>query len=261
MLVWAVHDGGYDADTWYWGALVLLALLTAIVVARRGSAAMRLSRAGRVALVAFALYVGLVVSVDHLGAVARRRAHGQQPGAALPARVRADARRCPWTAEGRWSRCSTFALGVGVIGDRAAVPARRRPTTSPSLSSAAGWPRRPATSTRPRRCSRSRRSSAIALAARRELPGLLRGAPDRVRLRRPAARADRPEPRLAVHAAAGRDRRDRGRPGPAAGRGRGGPARSPARCSPFHRLLAVYQTLIGAGAQPRRRPRRARGAR
>ena len=24
MLVWAVHDGGYDADTWYWGALVVL---------------------------------------------------------------------------------------------------------------------------------------------------------------------------------------------------------------------------------------------
>src|SRR3984957_16786661 len=21
MLVWAVHDGGYDAETWYWGSL------------------------------------------------------------------------------------------------------------------------------------------------------------------------------------------------------------------------------------------------
>ena len=29
MLVWAIHDGGYDEETWYWGALAALALLAA----------------------------------------------------------------------------------------------------------------------------------------------------------------------------------------------------------------------------------------
>src|SRR5690348_6924276 len=32
LLVWAVHDGGYDADTWYWGALLMLALLAGVVI-------------------------------------------------------------------------------------------------------------------------------------------------------------------------------------------------------------------------------------
>ena len=27
LILWAAHDGGYDEDTWYWGALILLALL------------------------------------------------------------------------------------------------------------------------------------------------------------------------------------------------------------------------------------------
>ena len=33
MIVWAIHDGGYDADTWYWGALLALATLAVVVVA------------------------------------------------------------------------------------------------------------------------------------------------------------------------------------------------------------------------------------
>src|SRR5947209_5838799 len=56
MLVWAAHDGGYDADTWYWGALTLLALLVAVVGARGGRIG-RLDSALKLALVAFALYV------------------------------------------------------------------------------------------------------------------------------------------------------------------------------------------------------------
>ena len=35
MLVWAVDNGGFDATTWYWGALVLLATLAAFLVAGR----------------------------------------------------------------------------------------------------------------------------------------------------------------------------------------------------------------------------------
>ncbi len=56
MLVWAWHDGGYDADTWYWGALVLLSVLTAMVIAAPGRAA-ALAPAAKAAVLAFALYV------------------------------------------------------------------------------------------------------------------------------------------------------------------------------------------------------------
>ncbi len=67
MLVWAVHNGGYDDDTWYWGALAVLALLVTAVVIDRGAARLRLTRVSAGALAAFALYVRLVVPVDHLG--------------------------------------------------------------------------------------------------------------------------------------------------------------------------------------------------
>jgi len=33
MLLWSVHDGGFDADTWYWGALAMLSLLAVTVLA------------------------------------------------------------------------------------------------------------------------------------------------------------------------------------------------------------------------------------
>ena len=56
MLVWAVHDGGYDSETWYWGALATLGVLAAALVGL-GSRRHRLPRAGVVALVLFALYV------------------------------------------------------------------------------------------------------------------------------------------------------------------------------------------------------------
>ncbi|MGH2886922.1 MAG: hypothetical protein ACRDPA_30225, partial [Solirubrobacteraceae bacterium] len=56
MLVWAVHDGGYDADTWYWGALVMLALLAAAMIGR-GLRSVAISRPARIALIAFAVYV------------------------------------------------------------------------------------------------------------------------------------------------------------------------------------------------------------
>ena len=35
MVVWAAHDGGYDADTWYWGALALLAVSATVGWATR----------------------------------------------------------------------------------------------------------------------------------------------------------------------------------------------------------------------------------
>ena len=55
MLVWAAHDGGYDSDTWYWGALLLLSLLAVLI--GLGCTRRTLSRASVLALTAFGLYV------------------------------------------------------------------------------------------------------------------------------------------------------------------------------------------------------------
>ncbi len=173
MLVWAVHDGGFDEDTWYWGALVLLALLTAIVVAR-GVGAIRISKAGRVALVAFALYVAWsYLSITW----------AQSPGDALTGSNRAllylllfaTMLVLPWTVRGALIALLTFALGVGVvavvllfrlaaaahvadliIGGRLAAPTGYFNSTAALFTIQA--------------------LVAIALAARRELPGPLRGA-------------------------------------------------------------------------------------
>jgi hypothetical protein len=57
MIFWAVDDGGFDAGTWYWGALLSLAALAAVLVAGRGALA-AVPRSLRVALGLFALYVG-----------------------------------------------------------------------------------------------------------------------------------------------------------------------------------------------------------
>ena len=56
LILWAAHDGGYDEDTWYWGALILLALV-AMVVGGLFSPLRRLGTATKVALGAFTLYV------------------------------------------------------------------------------------------------------------------------------------------------------------------------------------------------------------
>src|SRR5690242_10530138 len=56
MILWSAHDGGFDEDTWYWGALVMLSLLV-VSIGRRGTAARPLTRTLRVALIAFTGYV------------------------------------------------------------------------------------------------------------------------------------------------------------------------------------------------------------
>lgn len=56
LVVWAIHNGGYDADTWYWGALLALGLVV-VVVAMRSPAAAPLDGLRRAALIAFAAYV------------------------------------------------------------------------------------------------------------------------------------------------------------------------------------------------------------
>jgi len=172
MLVWAVHNGGYDEDTWYWGALTVLALLTAILVAR-GLGAIRISRSGMIALSAFALYVAWsYLSITWAGS----------PGDALTGSNRAllylllfaTMLVLPWTVRGALTALLAFALGVGVvaivllfrlaaadrvaglfIGGRLAAPTGYINSTAALFTIAA--------------------LVAIALAARRELPGPVRG--------------------------------------------------------------------------------------
>ncbi len=172
MLVWAVHNGGFDEDTWYWGALTVLALFTAVVIAR--GRATHISRAGMIALGAFALYVAWsYLSITW----------AQSPGDALTGSNRAllyllvfaTMLVLPWTVRGALLALLVFAVGVGVvavvllfrladaahvadliIGGRLAAPTGYFNSTAALFTMQA--------------------LVAIALAARRELPAPLRGA-------------------------------------------------------------------------------------
>jgi hypothetical protein len=173
MLVWAVHDGGYDADTWYWGALVMLALFAAVLIGR-GPRSIRLPRACIVALVAFTLYVAWsYLSISW----------ASSPGDALQGSNRAllyllvfaTMLILPWTVQAALIALLTFVLGVGVVAivllfrlagadhvDALLISGRLAAPTGYFNSTAALFTIEALT--------------AIALAARRELPGLLRGA-------------------------------------------------------------------------------------
>jgi O-antigen ligase len=112
MLVWAVHDGGYDADTWYWGALLSLALLALVMIwPGRESRYTRLSRA---AIACLALYVAWsYLSITW----------AQSPGDALQGSNRALLylivfallARLPWTPQAAVFALLVFAVGVGAI--------------------------------------------------------------------------------------------------------------------------------------------------
>ena len=111
MLVWAIHNGGYDADTWYWGALVFAAVLAAVMIGRGRP---RLSRVTVAALTFFALYVAWsYLSITW----------AQSPGDALQGSNRvllyflifALMLVIPWTPKGALIALLTFVLGVGVI--------------------------------------------------------------------------------------------------------------------------------------------------
>src|ERR1039458_1389130 len=112
MLVWAVHDGGYDADTWYWGALLSLALLALVMIGPgRESRYTRLSRA---AIACLALYVAWsYLSITW----------AQSPGDALQGSNRALLyliifallARLPWTPQAAVLALLVFAVGVGAI--------------------------------------------------------------------------------------------------------------------------------------------------
>jgi hypothetical protein len=172
LLLWAVHNGGYDADTWYWGALVMLAMVAGTIAfsVQRPN----IGRRTVVALSAFTLYVAW----SYLSI-----AWAQSPGDALQGSNRALLyllvfalmALLPWTAEAALATLLTFVLGVGVIsivlltrlasedhvgalviGGRLAAPTGYFNATAALFTINA--------------------LVAIALAARRELPAPLRGA-------------------------------------------------------------------------------------
>ena len=113
LLVWAVHDGGYDQDTWYWGALVLLAVLTArstVTAAEHRT----LSRGLALALGALSLYGGFsYLSILWAGS----------PGEALTGSNRvvlyllvfAVATSVAWNLRRRLIVLCAYSLGVGVL--------------------------------------------------------------------------------------------------------------------------------------------------
>jgi hypothetical protein len=113
FILWSAHDGGFDADTWYWGALVMLALLAAMVSGAFGRLA-RLSRPVCLALLAFALYV--------LWSYASM-AWAAYPGAALEGSNRAllylilfaALALVRWTPRRALWMLTAYCLGIGVI--------------------------------------------------------------------------------------------------------------------------------------------------
>jgi hypothetical protein len=113
MLVWAAHNGGYDADTWYWGALLVLGLL-AITLIGLGRARRSLSRASLVALSAFGAYTAW----SYLS-----MAWAQTPGWALEGSNRtvlyllifAVFAVLPWRPEAALAALAALAVGIGVI--------------------------------------------------------------------------------------------------------------------------------------------------
>lgn len=113
MILWAVHDGGYDDDTWYWGALAVLGMLAATLILL-GPRRRPLSRPAIVALAAFAAYVAW----SYLSMT-----WAQVPGWALEGSNRALLYLLvfalflvlPWTPGSLLVALLVYALGVGVI--------------------------------------------------------------------------------------------------------------------------------------------------
>jgi hypothetical protein len=114
FVLWSAHDGGYDADTWYWGALVLLALLAASLAGAFGAVG-RLATPVKLALGGFAFYVlWSYASILWAG----------YPGDALTGSNRsllylvlfAGLAVIRWTPRRALWMLSLWAIGVGVVG-------------------------------------------------------------------------------------------------------------------------------------------------
>lgn len=113
MIYWAVDDGGFDPGTWYWGALITLACVTATLGFARGWLP-PLPRSLTVALVCFGLYVGW----SYLSMT-----WAQYPGLALEGSNRALLyllmfallAALPWRRATALIVLGAFAVGIGAI--------------------------------------------------------------------------------------------------------------------------------------------------
>jgi hypothetical protein len=172
MLVWAIENGGYDDGTWLWGSLVVLSALSGALWLQRHS--LRFSRTAMIALGAFALYVAWSY-LSITWAESKGDALDGSNRALLYLLLFALLAVLPWTPKAALATLVTFVLGVGaiavvllfrlargdhvgalVIGGRLATPTGYFNATAALFTLAA--------------------LTAIALAARRELPVELRGA-------------------------------------------------------------------------------------
>lgn len=172
FLVWSEHDGGYDQDTWYWGALVLLATLAVGLVLGDVRRRPR-SRSILAALVALTLYVGW----SYLSI-----AWARTPGDALTGSNRALLylivfalfATLPWTPRAALGTLLAFTSGVGVI----AVVVLVRLATAGAVTSLLSEGRLVAPTGYFNSSVALFMTAALvasALATRRELPGMLRG--------------------------------------------------------------------------------------
>ena len=113
MLVWAVHDGGYDEDTWYWGALAMLALTIGTVFAL-GGRGLRLSRSAAIATGLFALYTAWSYLSITWAAYKGIALEGSNK-TLLYLLVFGLLAALPWTERGALTALLAFAVGVGAI--------------------------------------------------------------------------------------------------------------------------------------------------
>lgn len=114
MVLWAAHDGGYDEDTWYWGALVLLSMLGVTNVVA-GPAWPRLIRPLRVALIAFTLYVAWSF-LSTTWAASKGDALTGSNRALMYLFVFALFAVTPWTVRASLVLMLAYVLSIGVIG-------------------------------------------------------------------------------------------------------------------------------------------------
>jgi hypothetical protein len=112
LIFWAADDGGYDPSTWYWGALVVLGLL-AVTLVRAGRP--RLSRPAMIAIGLLALYVGWSY-LSITWAQSRGDALQGSNRALLYLLVFTLMLLLPWTARAALTALVLVALAIGVIG-------------------------------------------------------------------------------------------------------------------------------------------------
>jgi hypothetical protein len=114
LILWTAHDGGYDEDTWYWGALALLALL-AMVLGGLFGPLRRIGTATKVALGAFVFYVAWSYA-SIAWAAYRGDALSGSNKALLYLTIFALCALARWTPRRALWMLTAYTVGVGVVG-------------------------------------------------------------------------------------------------------------------------------------------------